>query len=179
MTSKKKQEIFTESILERTINIPFKMIGSNLKQHLENKLKNLYESKCVEEGYIQNDSINIINYSGGRINGENIVFTIVFSCMLCLPIENMSVTCVIQNITKAGIKAKLDKYTNSPMIIYISRDHHYDNDLFSKLKEDDEISVKIIGHRFELYDDNISVIAELNEKVIAKHNKKPKSKSIK
>ena len=83
--------------------------------------------------------------------------------MLCLPIENMSVTCVIQNITKAGIKAKLDKYTNSPMIIYISRDHHYDNDLFSKLKEDDEISVKIIGHRFELYDDNISVIAELNE----------------
>ena len=55
--------------------------------------------------------------------------------------------------------------------VCISRDHHYDNELFSSLKEDDEISVKIIGHRFELYDDNISVIAELNEKKLNKKSK--------
>ena len=171
MTSKKKQEIFTESILERSIKIPFKNIGSNLKQHLENSLKNTYESKCVEEGYIENDSITILNYSGGLVNGENVTFTVVFSCKLCLPIENMIVTCSVQNITKAGIKAKLNKYKSSPMIIYISRDHHYDNELFSSLKEDDEISVKIIGHRFELYDDNISVIAELNERKLNKKSK--------
>mgnify|MGYP007000347125 len=64
-----------------------------------------------------------------------------------------------------------------PLIIFIARDHHYKNpELFSSIKESDEIIVKIIGQRFELNDPAISVIAELIdfEKKIKKKKKQPK-----
>ena len=75
--------IFNESILEKSMMISFKQIGSNLKQLLEKQLIRQYEMKCIEEGYIQKDSINVISYSGGIVKGENIIFTVVFSC-ICL-----------------------------------------------------------------------------------------------
>ena len=49
------------------------------------------------------------------------------------------------------------------MVIFISRDHHYNHASFSSLKEGDIIKVKIIGHRFELYDEQISVLGELKD----------------
>lgn len=166
--------IFNESILEKKITIPFQMVGSNLKQLLENKLSKKYEDKCIEEGFVKKNTIQVINYSGGEIFGNDITFDVVFSCDICLPVENMIITGEVQNITKAGIKAQLHNYEKSPLVIFISRDHHYDDATFSNIAENDIISVKIIGHRFELYDSYISVIAELRNKInlTQKHKKK-------
>ena len=54
--------------------------------------------------------------------------------------------------------------------MFIARDHHYSNESFNKLKENDNITIKVIGIRYELNDEFISVLGELKQKI------KPKSK---
>jgi hypothetical protein len=46
-------------------------------------------------------------------------------------------------------------------VIFIARDHHFENELFSKINENDIINVRVLGQRYELNNKFISVIAEL------------------
>ena len=71
----------------------------------------------------------------------------------------MIINCNVKS-TKIGIRAELNAEIN-PFLIFITRDHHYDNENFSKIKVNDIINVKIIGKRFELFDEYISIIGEL------------------
>ena len=75
----------------------------------------------------------------------------------------MVIECVVSSITKVGIRALLknDSEEDSPFVIFVARDHHYNNKDFSKISVKDIINVKVLGKRFELYDNNISIIGEL------------------
>jgi hypothetical protein len=74
----------------------------------------------------------------------------------------MQIKCYAKNITQAGIRAftSLDE-KNSPVIIYVSRDHHSSNEYFNSIKEKDAIRIRVIGQRFELNDKQVSIIGEL------------------
>ena len=85
---------------------------------------------------------------------------IVFECEICHPVEGMIINCVIKNKTKAGIRAEIDEEP-SPVIIFIARDHHNNNQNFIKAQEGDPITVSVVGQRYELNDKYISVIGEL------------------
>jgi hypothetical protein len=77
-------------------------------------------------------------------------------------VESTIIYCITKSITKVGVRAELivdDE--NSPYIIFIARDHHYSNEAFSHIKENDVLQVRILGQRYELNDKFISVIAEL------------------
>jgi hypothetical protein len=71
----------------------------------------------------------------------------------------MEIECKIKNITKIGIRAIINEH-NNPIVLFISREHNPDKD-FEQYKEDNYIRVKVLGHRFELNDEYISVIGEL------------------
>ena len=60
-------------------------------------------------------------------------------------------------------------------IVYISRDHHYNNKYFSTVKENDEITIKVIGQRYELNDPQVSVIGEIVEPKNDTQKKKDKT----
>ena len=62
-------------------------------------------------------------------------------------------------------------------MVFIARDHHYKSAQFSKLEEGDDINVRVIGIRYELNDEYISIIGELVEKKI-RVSKIPKPKII-
>ena len=62
----------------------------------------------------------------------------VFECEICFPVEGILLSCVAKNITKAGIRAESATETPSPVVIFIARDHHFNNKLFS------EITISII-----------------------------------
>ena len=159
-TNNKKNNIYTKAILNKKILISIVNINKNLKKTLLDLLKINYGNKCTEDGFIIKDSISIISFSAGYINGSNIIFEVIFECNICLPSEGSIIKCICKNITKAGIKAQLNDDHN-PLLIFIARDHNYLNTKFSEIKENDEIKVKVIGQRFELNDKYISVIAEL------------------
>lgn len=182
--SKKIEDVYHRSILTRKITLDVKDIGANIKEIIEKKIKKSIGDKCITEGYIKSDSIFIINYSSGKIvRGHLIEFDVVFECDICLPVEGMLIECVVKNITKAGVRAEIhtdDEYENSPLVIFIARDHHVDSLQYNELSDNDKIVVRVIGQRFQLNDNYITIIAELydNKTKKQKGGTQPKKKLI-
>lgn len=160
-SKRKGKSIYSKNILTRKIILPFTSIGGNLNNILKEKLEEMLYNKCCEEGYIKNNSIRLSSYSSGTVVGNNVSFDVLFECLICHPIEGQIIKCKVENITRAGIRATYFKEKKSPITIFIARDHHYDNKYFSAIKEEDIIQIKVIGIRFELNDDTITVMGEL------------------
>lgn len=158
MTS--RQTIYSKSILTKKMTLPIKMVNKMLDETIKKNIVEKYEGKCVVEGYIKKDSYKLISKSSGVIEGNTINMDIVFECEICHPVEGMTINCVIKNKTKAGIRAEIDEEP-SPVIIFIARDHHNNNQNFIKAQEGDPITVSVVGQRYELNDKYISVIGEL------------------
>lgn len=159
--SHKSTEIYTPVIISKSFVLPFRLYDKNIHATLTKHIKNDLEGRCLKEGYVKPDSVEIIEYSPGSIMGENLKFNVSLQCMVCHPVEGMIIDCSVKNVTKAGIRAEISKYEKSPLVIFVARDHHYNSSDFNDIKEDDIIQVKIVGMRFELNDSYVSVIAEL------------------
>lgn len=163
--SKKKKisnDIFIQTILSKNVTLPFIMVDQNIKQTLKNFLQENFEGKCNIDGYIKKDSVNILSYSSGVLKSNSIEFNVLFECNICHPVEGMIINCIVKDITKAGIRAELPN-DDKTLVIFVARDHHYHSQLFSSIKVDELIKVKVLGQRYELNDKFISVIAELND----------------
>ena len=156
------KNIYNEQLITRNIRLSINEIGRNIKEVLELKLSNQLENKCINEGFVRENSVNIESYSSGLIDGEFINFITVIKLEICNPVENMILKCKVKDITKAGIRAHLDMKI-SPLVIFIARDHNNLNEDFHNVEIGDSINVNIIGTRFELNDEFISVIAELTK----------------
>ena len=167
----KTRNIWTKNILNRRIQLPFKNIGSNVRENILNKLEENLYNKCSKEGYIKNKSINILTYSSGLVEADNVIFDVSFECLICHPVEGQNIKCRVKNITRAGIRASFKEKEN-PITIFIARDHHYNNESFSKIKENDDITIIVIGIRYELYDETICVLGELKSTKGKKSNPK-------
>jgi DNA-directed RNA polymerase subunit E'/Rpb7 len=160
----KNSDIFTKNCLNRNINLPFESIGENIKENLLKKLQEDLEGKCAKEGFIKKNSINILLYTSGIIKSNYIIFNVVFECYICRPVENMLIKCKVINNTKAGIRAEYNKSEESPIVIFVARDHNYKNQDFQNINISDIIQIKVIGIRYELNDTNISVLGEFKKK---------------
>ena len=160
-TPRKKDNIYNEMIINKTISLPMQKVGANLISNINESIENEISGKCIKEGFIKPNSIKIINYSNGVLEDNYINFQVVIECEVCCPVEGQILKCSVKNITKAGIKAEIQNDENNPLVIFVARDHNYLNKNFSNLKENENIDVRVIGQRFELNDTQISVIASL------------------
>ena len=168
----RKKGIWMRNMLTRRIVLPFKSIGNNIRENIKKKLEQKLYNKCSKEGYIKKNSIEILSYSSGLVEANTVIFDVIFECDICRPVEGQIISCKVKNVTRAGIRATyIGKEETSPITIFIARDHHYNNEEFSQKKEDDDIKIKVIGIRYELNDETISVLGEL---IIPR--KKPKTK---
>lgn len=171
--------IYSRCLITKNISIPITSIGKNIKETIEKVIAFNFEGKCLVEGYIKPKSSKIITYSSGLVErGINISFEVVFECEICFPVEGTLVNCVAKNITKAGIRAESADEIPSPIIVYLARDHHYNNKQFSEIEVNDTFNVRVIGQRFELNDKYVSIIGELvkpkPDKEVYKSTSKPK-----
>lgn len=163
---KRHQGIYMQNVLTRKVYLDINEIGGNIASNLEKKLRREIESKCIKEGYVKPRSTKILSYSCGVLKANKVEFIVTCECLICRPVEGMKIfKCVVKNITKAGIRAELRTEGDepSPIVVFVARDHHYDNKYFASVKEDDEINVRVIGQRYELNDTYVSIIAELME----------------
>ena len=136
-------------------------VGKNIKQNLERKISTNTEGKCIAEGFIRPASVSVISYSSGLVNNEYIEFQTVYECMICHPVEDMLIECQVKTITKAGIHAEvIDENGIIPVTVFIARDHHFNDQKFAMINENDMIVTRVIGIRFELNDPYISVISK-------------------
>lgn len=169
------KSIYNLILITKQIPINIINVGSNIRQTLEKIISTSIEGKCNEEGYIKPKSTKILTYSSGLVQGNNIIFEVVFECLSCCPVEGMQIKCVAKNITKAGIKAIVSEESN-PVVVFIARDHHYQMEYFSNVKEEEQIKIRVIGQRYELNDEYISVLGELID--MKKHIKHSKPKIV-
>ena len=151
--------LYTEAIIQEKIKIQFNKLSNNMTRYFETYAEKKIECKCRNEGYVRMGSSSVLSYSTGLLLSDSIVYNVVYSVDVCYPYENMEIKCKIKNITKIGIRAVISEH-NNPIVLFISREHNPDKD-FDQYKENQIIKVKVLGHRFELNDEYISVIGEL------------------
>jgi len=163
-----KKGLWMKNMLTRRILLPFHSIGSNIRENIQKKLDEQLYNKCSKEGYIKSGSIKILSYSSGLVEADNVVFEVMFECDVCHPVEGQIIKCQVKNITRAGIRAIYIKEKISPITVFVARDHHYNNEAFLKVKENEEITIRVIGIRYELHDETISVLGELKSSKINK-----------
>jgi hypothetical protein len=171
--------LFTKQTIKRALTIPFHKIkyGTNVSYLLTSELAKRIEGHCSVEGYICPNSIKIISHSCGTLCGANIVFDIVADCLICFPKEHSVIQCVVKTITQAGIRAgasQLQPGSISPIEVFLSRDMNMKHsELFSRIQENDLLTVEVIGRRFVLHDTHVTVIAMLidaKSQLVENHN---------
>ena len=75
---REKTNIYTKVLLTRSIALECKSINSNITNTLLQVLNSTINGKCIDEGYVKQDSISIVSYSSGLVRGNNVVFEVVF-----------------------------------------------------------------------------------------------------
>ena len=157
--------VYIASVLTKKVVLSINEIGTHLKQNLERTVSRNMEGKCIKEGFIKKGSVKIVKYSCGTVNGDKVEFQTVFECMISHPVEGMLVECMTKTITKAGIHAEVtDEDGTVPIVVFVTRDHHYKDRQFGEVQENSKLLVKVVGVRFELNDQHICVIGKLQEK---------------
>ena len=157
----KTQNVYMQSLLTTKVTLKITEIGGNLKDTLEKKIVKNVEGRCINEGYIRPNSVKILEYSSGNIVGEHVDFIVSYECMVCHPVENMKIQCTVHRVTQAGIHAQVIMDGVVPLTIFVARDHNYMIKLFSQIKENQEITVRIEGIQYSLNDPCITAIATL------------------
>jgi hypothetical protein len=152
-------KIYVQSIIHHKISVSFVNIGKNMPRYFKKFATRYIEGKCRKEGYIRPNSTQVVSYSTGLLNADNVLYDVVFSCDVCYPCEEMILKCKIVNITKIGIRGIISEH-NNPIVLFISREHNA-NKNFEDYEEGQMINIKVLGHRFELNDEYISVIGEI------------------
>ena len=158
--------IYTKILLNNKVLLNYSELNDNMENVFKRKIKATIEGKCIEEGYIKHDSVNILSYSSAELQSSNAICDVVYECMVANPVESMILNCKVKSITKVGIRAEINDpdSRDNPFVVFVARDHHYDNESFASIEVDGMIDVRVIGKRYELYDPFISVIAELKDK---------------
>ena len=151
--------LYTQSIIHHKVSVSFNNIGNNMENYFKKHGIRYIEGKCRKEGYIRPNSIKVVSYSTGLLAADNVIYDVVYSADVCYPCEDMIIKCKIVNITKIGIRAIISEIHN-PIVLFISREHNATKN-FEDYDEGNVINIKVIGHRFELNDEYISVIGEI------------------
>jgi DNA-directed RNA polymerase subunit E'/Rpb7 len=161
-----EHNVYAKSVLSKKIYLLITETGANVKENIESKITSSVEGKCIAEGFIKPGTVRLVSHSSGIVNNERIEFQTVFECMICHPVEGMTIDCTSKTITKAGVHAQvIDSDGTIPVTVFIARDHHNMNRQFNSIKENSNITIKVTGVRYELNDPYICVLGKLMESV--------------
>lgn len=135
----------------------------DIDSYIINQVKTKIGDKCIDIGYVDKESVNIISRSIGKINTSHfngeIYYDIRVEANVCKPSEGQQLKCKVVGKNKIGLFALA-----GPLQIVIASVHYNDTSFFDKINKDDEIIVKIVSYKYQLNDDNIKVIAEFVSK---------------
>ena len=153
--------LFNELLLKENIEVPPHKFNNNIDNYLEESLKDKIEEKCISEGYIKKNSVNILKKSlgllkGSRFNGD-INYVLLYKALVCNPKIGTTINCNVKLVNnKLGILGN-----NGPLTIIIGRQFHNNPSLLDEINIDDNIEIKIIDSKYSLNDKEIKIIGKL------------------
>ena len=154
--------LFTEALIEKRVHLLVHQITDKMESHLIRHLKERYANRCINEGFVLPSSIQMKNYSCGKITSQGVHIVVTFLCKVCNPATGIEVDCTVMDITKAGVHAvfTIPQEGVTPLSIYVLRDHDSRSEHFEKLQKGETVRLRILGTRFELDDPMIQAVAE-------------------
>lgn len=154
-------DYYQKITIQRNIIIDSKFINKNLNENILNVLKNDIEEKCIAEGYIQKDSIKILQRSIGSVLTNsfkaNVSYHVNASVNVCNPPKDSILKTKVVGMNKSGILC-ISEPLNILVIKNLLKKNEFDN-----INIGDIISVKVKDKKFNLYDRTIKIIAEIND----------------
>jgi DNA-directed RNA polymerase subunit E'/Rpb7 len=156
--------LFERREMTKKVHIYSKFLQKNMQASILAQLKMNYEGRCSAEGYIERNSITIVNYSLGRTNyiKGGVDYDVQFQADVCMPHQGQRFKAPVTVISKIGIHAE-----TPPIKVLIPRDLHIGNAEFEQVKTGEDIEFEVIGCKFKQQDKDIIVVAKLLSKVAA------------
>jgi DNA-directed RNA polymerase subunit E'/Rpb7 len=154
--------LFERRQLSKKVHIHSKFLQKNMQASILAQLKMNFEGRCSAEGFIQRNSITIVNYSLGRTNyiKGGVDSDVQFQADVCMPHSGQKFKAPVTVRSKVGIHAE-----TPPIKILIPRDLHIGNEDFENAKVGEEIEFEVVGCQFKQQDRDIIVVAKLLTRV--------------
>lgn len=159
------ENIFYRTLLNDRLKIEPKYLSKDYRLYIQSKLKGMLEGTCSKHGYIKKGSIEIYKVAPGFIeliglNGS-VVFEVYYYADVCNPLIGNVLKATVTNVNKFGILAE----SSNILEIIIAKNsvnitHDYGIDL-EKVQIGHQVMVEVIGKKFELNDNKISVVGKI------------------
>jgi DNA-directed RNA polymerase subunit E'/Rpb7 len=150
--------LFERRELSKKVHIHSKFLQRNMEASILAQLKMSYEGMCSAEGYIERNSITLLDYSLGRTNyiRGGVDYDVRFQADVCLPHPGQRFKAVVKVRSKVGIHAE-----TPPIKVLIPRDLHMGNEDFNKADLESEIEFEVVGSQFKQKDVEIIIVGKL------------------
>jgi DNA-directed RNA polymerase subunit E'/Rpb7 len=148
---------YVKNILYHKLYLLPNQVNKDIEQTILKKMKSNVGDKCIKEGFVDGNSIEIIKRSLGQVdaihfNGR-ICYDICYSAKVCNPMEGTKLEGKILDINKMGALVKI-----GPLSIVLPKQYHNNPSIFSKINKDSTVVINIVGTKFELYDTEIEAV---------------------
>lgn len=150
--------LFERRELLRNVHVESRFLQRNIHASLVAQLRMKYEGTCVAEGFIQRDSITVIEHSLGRTNliKGGLDYTVRFQADICFPHPGQVFRVPVSLRSKIGIHAVLE-----PLDVLLPRDLHIGSEEFASLDAGQEVEFEVVGARFQQGDETIVVLGKM------------------
>ena len=155
--------IYIEKYIKKDLSLDFNKLGKNIDEIVLQKLKDDFENKCNENGFIKKDSIELVQRMNGIVNQyidlSIINFSVIFKCLICNPSPGLIIKCNVIESIKPGLICEL-----FPLSIIVPNQLHSNKKIFNSINIGDLIEVKIMNSKFKKNEQEIQIVGILNEK---------------
>jgi DNA-directed RNA polymerase subunit E'/Rpb7 len=154
----KMDPLFERRELEKKVHIDSKFLQKNMQASILAQLKMNYEGICSAEGFIERNSITLVDYSLGRTNytKSGVDYNVKFQADVCLPHPGQKLKARVTVRSKVGIHAE-----TPPIKVLIPRDLYFGDEEFTRIEEGQDIEFEVVGAQFKQKDTEIIVVGKL------------------
>lgn len=164
----KYSKLFNKNTVQDKIHIHPKYLHSNLDTAITSQIQQKVEGICNKDGYVKKKSVQLLKRSIGMASSNNtngyVSFDVLYTMDVCNPTAGDLYPCIVKKINKIGFLAEPLEKPN-PLVIVVVKQHVENKDLLNTIKEGEYVVIKIIGSRFDLGDDKISVVGNLMNRI--------------
>ena len=157
------------------VKIHPKDICNDMSYVVLNQLKSAKEGICSNHGYIKKNSIQLIKISCGKVEMSSfhgyLNFLVKYSALVCNPVKGNIVNAIVENINNFGILCSsfIEDGSKRITILEIIIPKHSlaiksEIDLQNDIKINDEVSIQIVGKKYQLFNKKISIIGKIVKK---------------
>ena len=156
--------IYHTRILSENIQLMPKMLNTyDLDKVIIDILKKKVEGKCISDGFIKLDSVEIVSRSLGHM--ENHVFNgsvsyfIKYKAEICAPVMGQIIECYVETNDETNSVCYVGDADTSPVEIYLFREHYLGNAEYAALKKGKKIIAKVLEPHIEFGAEKVLISA--------------------